>query len=440
MKKTLRHFRFLFRLTLVFLHRHLLPIGLSVALGVLVFAFGSPVYQRYFGKKQVRIGIVGRHSPDELPKSISQLITLGLTQLAEDKTVLPSVAKFWEVNQDSKAYKFYLRDDLLWQDGSHFTAKDINLDLKSAQWQTISDFQIKITLEEPFSPLPSLLTRPLFKENFIGLGSYKVSQLKKSGPFLTMVKLTPLEKDSGPEYFYRFYTTQEAARTGFKLGEVDQLQDLTELGDLEHWPGTKTTFHLNKDRYLAIILNVKSEKFKEKSVRQSLAYAIKKEEGKKRAFGPINPESWAYNPKLKPYNYDLSHAEELLGEAEITPVELSTFSSLIAQAETIKEAWENLGIQTTVRIVNQLPDRFEALLAVWEIPADPDQYSSWHSIQKSNLSGLANPKIDKALEEGRKATDLALRKKAYWEFQKTLLEESPAIFLSHPLTYTIVRN
>ena len=80
-------------------------------------------------------------------------------------------------------------------------------------------------------------------------------------------------------------------------------------------------------------------------------------------------------------------------------------------------------------------------MATVDIPKDPDQYSLWHSTQTStNVSRLANPRIDKLLEDGRIELDQETRKKIYLDFQRFLVEEVPAVFLYHPEYYTIKRK
>lgn len=375
-----------------------------------------------------------------MPQEIAQLMSLGLTKLLPEGTATSSLAKSWEILEDGKAYKFYIRDNILWPDGTQFTAKDITYEFKHAQTQTTSDFQIKIILEEPFSALPALVSRPIFKKGVIGLGDYQIAKSKKEGRFLEKIKLVPRSNKALPDLTYRFYATEEAARIGFKLGEMDILKGIVNPDDLANWPGVKIASDIHKDRYAAVFFNLRNPKLGEKSFRQALAYAVQKEKGEKRASGPISPLSWAYNSKLKPYDQDLTHAESLLEKTDQEKtIQLLAFASLVAEAEEIKEDWETLGIKTEVKIINQLPEDFEALLAIWEIPADPDQYSFWHSTQTGNLTGLANPKIDKLLEEGRRAFDVRERKENYLEFQKTLVEECPAIFLFHPTTYTAIR-
>ena len=78
-------------------------------------------------------------------------------------------------------------------------------------------------------------------------------------------------------------------------------------------------------------------------------------------------------------------------------------------------------------------------MASQEIPADPDQYTLWHSTQSTNITGYNSPKIDKLLEDGRKISDKEERKAIYLDFQRFLVEDTPAAFLFHPTVYTIIR-
>jgi len=439
MRRLTRQSRFFVRLAKAFIKRHFSIIFLGSLLGILAF-FLLP---RFFGNSSkpetIRIGLVGRFSEELIPEEIAQLTSLGFTKLKPEGTATSSLAKLWEVTDEGKVYKFYLRDDIIWQDGTKFTAKDIPYEFKNAKIEATSDFQIRITLKEPFSALPVLVSKPIFKRGIIGVGDYRIEKLERSGRFLEKMTLVAVNKGTLPNYTYRFYPTEEAARIGFKLGEVDILKRIVNFSDLAI--GNKIIATVHKDRYAAVFFNLKKAKFEEKSFRQALAYGIKKEDGERRAFGPINPSSWAYNYKLKPYPYNLARSKELLGQEEHEDsIDLVAFPSLMVEAEKIKENWQALGIKTEVKIINQLPDDFEALLAVWEIPVDPDQYSIWHSTQISNITGVANPKIDKLLEEGRKTFDQEKRKEIYQEFQKTLVEECPAIFLFHPVTYTVTHE
>jgi peptide/nickel transport system substrate-binding protein len=99
-----------------------------------------------------------------------------------------------------------------------------------------------------------------------------------------------------------------------------------------------------------------------------------------------------------------------------------------------------LGIEVKIKIINSLGESFDALLVAQEIPPDPDQYSLWHSTQASNISHYKSPKLDKLLEDGRKTLDKEKRKEIYADFQRFLVEDTPAIFLFHPTLYTVSRD
>jgi peptide/nickel transport system substrate-binding protein len=80
-------------------------------------------------------------------------------------------------------------------------------------------------------------------------------------------------------------------------------------------------------------------------------------------------------------------------------------------------------------------------LAILDTPDDPDQYSIWHSTQEAtNITHYENPRIDKLLEDGRSEIDLASRRRIYLDFQRFLVEDSPAAFLYYPATYTVSRR
>ena len=91
-------------------------------------------------------------------------------------------------------------------------------------------------------------------------------------------------------------------------------------------------------------------------------------------------------------------------------------------------------------MITSVPVDYDAFLATVDIPKDPDQYSLWHSTQATtNISKYKNPRIDKLLEDGRTELDQDTRKKIYLDFQRFLVEDVPAIFLYHPIFYTISR-
>jgi peptide/nickel transport system substrate-binding protein len=123
----------------------------------------------------------------------------------------------------------------------------------------------------------------------------------------------------------------------------------------------------------------------------------------------------------------------------------------IVIANRIKEYWEKIGVKTFLNIVSPVeiqsevivPRKYEVLLYGQILGNDPDSYVFWHSTQASenglNLSNYKNKDLDKILEEARLSTDINIRKEKYFEFQKIIIDDLPAIFLYSPF-YTYVQN
>ena len=107
----------------------------------------------------------------------------------------------------------------------------------------------------------------------------------------------------------------------------------------------------------------------------------------------------------------------------------------------IAKDWEKVGIKVNLQVISQIPSDYQAFLAIFDIPDDPDQYSMWHSTQTAtNITRYQDPRIDKLLEDGRSEINIDARKRIYFDFQRFLVEDSPAVFLYYPTIYTIGRE
>ena len=440
MSSPFKQLRFGSRLLVAFFTKYYLAIFIGAVFGAMALIF-SPRLLPYLPtlRSTQTIAVVGRYTPTEIPLSIQQKISLGLTTISPSGQPAPGLAASWTVDAAGKSYTFNLAPFLTWQNGSSIKSRDINYHFKDTDFIYPSDTQIVVNLKEPFTPLPVVLSRPAFKTGLLGAGSYKVSRLKKTGQTIDSLTLVPVDGTSRlPRLRYYFYPSESQARLAFKLGTVNYLEDIQDPADLAEWPSIRISTTVQKDRYIGIFFNTQQL---EKSLRQSLAYAINKSRWPNQAYGPLAPTSWAYNSEVKPYDLDLARAKQLLAKVGKKPdkIILTTLSVYLPTAEAIKTDWQALGIPTEVQIVPEVPSDFTALIIGQKIPVDPDQYSLWHSTQETNLARFNHPRADKLLEDGRKTLDPELRKNIYLEFQKFISEELPVIFLYHPPTYFISR-
>lgn len=417
-------------------------IGLLATIGV--FRIYPLIKQQFFARVE-RVGLIGEFTPNNLPLDIQQLISSGLTVLAPDGAALPGLAESWSATDSGKTFTFIIKNDVTWHNGQPVAAQDINYNIKNVTFTPLDERTLQVSLVNPYSPFPTLVAKPLFERGLRGFGSYKLTNIRLNGDKVSFIRLAPVTPTDGmPVKEYRFYRTESAAVTGYKLGEVDVLLDLTSSYDLVNWRGTDVVPETKYNRIIAIFFNLHNPVFADKAFRQGLAYSVPELPGET-AISPISKLSWAYTDKVKKYAYDTSAARKLLGvsknASESATLTLSTFAPYESYAESIAKSWTDAGVPTSVKIVSSVDSDYQALLSFQELPPDPDQYPFWHSTQTTtNKTGFANVKIDKLLEDGRQELDQDKRKTIYADFQRRLVEEAPAVFLHYQTVYTIKRR
>lgn len=431
--------RYILRLIEAFFKRFRAIIVIGVVVGIFFFLVISYLLPSFNSTHQ-RIGIVGRFTPDNMPEEIATKLSNGLTKIDDNGNVSPSLAKSWESPDSGKTWIFTIDENVTWQDGKKVVAKDIDYEFSDATTEIINDSTIKFNLDSQFSAFPVIVAKPLFKKGLLGTGNWKIKNISLSGGYLQKLILANNADDGQTvgKITYKFYPSEERVRLAFKLGEIDVLTKIQDPVPFDSWKIVKIEKETGYSNFVGIFFNTDDEKLSDKTVRQSLAYAIDKTNFEdERAIGPISPNSWAYNPQVKQYVKDTEKTED----ASQIQIVLSTLPNLLKTAEKIKKDWEEVGVTTDIQVVTGIPENYQAFLATVDIPKDPDQYSLWHSTQTAtNISRFKNPRIDKLLEDGRTELDQETRKKIYLDFQRFLVEDVPAVFLYHPTFYTITRK
>jgi peptide/nickel transport system substrate-binding protein len=440
----MKSIRYIFRLFGAFFLKFKSLILLGIVVGIVLFFLIKLLGPTLFMQKGKTIGLVGKYRTDNLPISILSMIGEGLTTVDESGVVGPGLADSWETPDVGQTWIFHLKNGLVWQDDKKVTAQTIVYSFSDAKEETPDAKTIVFKLQSSFAPFPSIVSQPVFKKGLLGTGEWKVTKASLSGSYIQKLVLSNKNRE---EIIYKFYPTEERAKLAFKLGSVDTLEGMFSKEPFDTWKNTDLAADVNKYRYAALFFNNNDNLLSSKELRQALAYAIDKTKlPGPRAFGPVSPDSWAYNPQVKPYIFDQRRANEIIsGMAkevrENLNINLSTSTVLLPVAEQIAKDWETVGVKTSIRVENDIPQDFQAFLAVLDISKDPDQYSIWHSTQSvTNIANYQDARIDKLLEDGRLEMDTEKRKKIYLDFQRFLVEDSPAIFLYHPITYTISRK
>ncbi len=414
-------------------------------------------------------------SKTELEKQINSLVFRSLMKVSGDGSIVPDLAERVRIKSQTE-YEFDLKQNIYWQDGQKFTASDVVYTVETAQnpvyesdleanfhdveVKKINDYTVSFKLKEAFAPFLTATTIgiipkhiPLNNYRPVGIGSFRFVDVKAS-------EVTLEGKQN--KIRFKFYPTQAEATTALKLGEVHGLN----LGNtIEAGKSYNIAVKPLPMRLVTAFFNVRTAIFseKEKALRQTLATAVNKESLVKSSGGLIGQvafnsmplfntiqkdtkEKYPYNPEkaansltslgwvLQPDGKRAKDNQKLA--FSITTVEDPQLEEV---AKKLKASWEAVGASISTKVVSAtsfknsvVPNRsFDVLLTSQILNPDPDQYVLWHSTQTqgANVSGIAQAKLDKLLEDGRKSSEIAVRTDKYQEFTRLLLDESPAVFL-----------
>lgn len=440
-----KQFKLLFLIVLKYLRRNI-KWGAVGFLFLLLLFFLQLKFNLFFRANSISLGFIGTYQEHDLPLEVVKLASEGLVKIDENGRAGPNLVSGWDTNNDATEFKFKLTDDLKWSDGTFAKSTDLEFPIANTEVSYPDGKSIQFKLKEPYSPLPSLLTRPIFKKGtLIGTGPYKVVKVEKSLIFITKLALKPLEPGL-PEIFIRFYPNEKVAIAGFSLGEVQALLGISNFEAVSENFMVRQKKKTDYSKVVTILYNTKDPLLLNRSLRQSLSFQAPKIEGEVEANNPYPPFSWAYNAAAKKYLDNSGEAKAALERAKTSmpddklsgEIILTSTPNLEGIAERIASAWEALGYEIKIRVESGIPQNFQALLITQSIPQDPDQYFLWHTTQeKTNITKYDSKRVDKDLEDGRKIISEEERKEKYFDFQKTLLEDTPATFLYFP-KYNIV--
>lgn len=475
-------------------------------------AYGDALVTGTIGEPTILIPML---AGDSASHEVAGMIFNGLVKYDTDLSVIGDLAESWDVSKDGLVITFHLRKGVRWTDGADFTAEDVMFGYKTIidkktptaysedflqvkKAEVVDNYTFKVTYEKPFAPaltswgglvvLPKHLlegkdiTKTGFGREPVGLGPYRLTKWV-SGQELLL--------DSNHDYFegrpfidryiYRIIPDRATMFLELQTGGVDMM-DLTPIQytkqtENDFFRNTFQKFRYPQFAYTYMGFNLKHPFFKDKRVRQAIAYAIDKSEivdvvlfglGSP-ATGPYVPNTWPYNPNVKEYKYDPDKAKRLLREAgwasnstgilekDGKPFEFTIRTNMgntlrMNTATIIQWRLAKVGIKVKIEaiewstFINQFIDkrRFEAVILGWSIGLDPDQYDIWFSgktkEKEFNFIGYSNPEVDELLEKGRRTYDISERKKAYFRIQEILADELPYIFLYVPAATPIVHG
>jgi peptide/nickel transport system substrate-binding protein len=426
---------------------------ISFGLGLIVFFLLKFVINYFIPlipfTHQQTVGIVGAYSVDNLPSVILSRVSRGLVYAGPDDLPQPDLAKSWEIQNGGKTYIFHLKDNIYFSDGTKFTSSEVKYDFADVQVERPNANTIIFNLKSVYSPFLLTVSRPIFKNSFVGIGVYKVQSINVNGNFVQSISLIEAN-GKGQEITYQFYPTQDALKTAFALGDVNEIIGTRTLDfngkTLKDFSDVSITKSTNFSQLVTLFYNTSDKNLSDKRLREALGYAMPDTFASgQRNYGPFASNSWVNKDGLTTYTQDFEHAKLLLSESNASDsatmtIELKALPEYQELANQIKALWAKIGVKTKVVIVDSFPSNFQVFLGEFNVSKDPDQYTLWHSSQPNNITHYVNLRIDKLLEDGRQTVDVNGREKIYSDFQKYLLDDPPATFLYFPYEYDVKRN
>ena len=442
--------------------------------------------------------------------TVAQNVFNRLVEMENDENgemeILPSLAKTWEISEDGRKYTFHLRENVTFSNGSPLTASDVqytftrllthpdacNQDIVDiiegaaalengetdtlAGFETISDLDFVITLEEPFEAFLACLSMPgasiLDEETTeeagdrfgkdpewtIGTGSFILWKWEGGdGMLLTANQNCWMGAPRCKGLDLRFITDAGLIRQMFEDGEIDIL-DLDEAGNAAEYfiHGSKYADRLFKVQRIGITyiaLNESIAPLDDVRVRKAMQLALDRSALLSAVYGDngtiengIFPHGlYGYNPNLPEIPYDPEEAAGLLAEAGYSDgfdLNISINSSSnrweLSVMELAASMWEKIGIRAKIDVIDEsefMSKRKSGELACYTAQwmadfNDPDNfiYTFYGNEHNTVFRSLCYPREDIMfrIQKARTISDKDKRIKEYQDLERIIVQEDAA--------------
>lgn len=440
------------------------------------------------------------------------------------------LADSWEISDDGLTITFRLRPEATFSDGVPVTVDDVvftydfimdprikaprqraylekiasvkAVDAQSVEFKFKEPYFNSLTLAggmdilarhfyEPYLEKPEEYNRS--KGLLFGSGPYRLADAEGWTPDQGMVELVRNERYWAPvqpsfdRVMWKIIENETARLTSFRNGEIDVYPAQPREYKNELLKDEKLMARSQRFEYTAptagyryIGWNQKRKgvptKFADRRVRLAMTYLTDKQRiideimlgyGEP-AVGPFNPLSKQHNPDLKPREFSVEKAKNLLldagyedrdgdgvledGQGRPFTVELvypqgsEQYKSIVL---FLKDSYARAGVQligkpTEWSVMLELLDKkdFEAISLGWSGELESDPYQIFHSSQMKNngdnFINYSNPRLDELIEKARSTVDENIRMPLWHEVEKILYDDQPYTFLARGKSLVLV--
>ena len=350
--------------------------------------------------------------------------------------------------------------------------------------QVLDDHTLQVSIDAPIPYFLYKLTMPVafvLDRNNVNSGSDWYRKPNGTGPY----KLT--RWDSFQDMVYQrnddFYLNPPAipyvviqlySGTGMQLYESGQI-DITGVYSIDVPRVLDPSEALHADLHSGVdlctnyvVFDASQPPFDDPKVRQAFSMAVDRQKYVDVVMNGVGiPAKGLYPPALPGYSlelkglpYDPAAARQLLAQSRyggaqgLPPIVYTDYgvgnvagSSVAALAQMWQQ---NLGVTITIQNID--PSRYYDLLysghhgqlfaGGWcaDYP-DPENFADvlFHTGAQQNTGNYSNPALDAVLDRARLERDVTRRIALYQQAEQLIVQDAPALFLSHDISYVLVK-
>jgi peptide/nickel transport system substrate-binding protein len=409
----------------------------------------------------------------------------GLVQIDEEAKLVPSLAKTWEISEDGKEYRFYLKENVVFHNGQPFSAADVVysfhrlLDPKTgyakvSNYKVIEDVfsegsqTVVFVLNQVCAPFLALVSEIyIVPEGYgeaeldahaMGTGPFSLKEWKRD-QYLHLVKNNNYHEKGVPyleEAYFRVIPDENSRLIALKSGVVDVLPRV-DSSSLYEFEGNSAFTILKAPMNLVQVmaLNNAVEPFNHPEVRQALQYAIDRDVCIELVAGGLArplythlpPEDYYYEDFSGKYDYNPEKAKQLLQKAgykngcPFTLQIAQLYPFHVRTGEVILQMLNEAGFKAQLQIIEWskwLSDvyrarQYQATIIGHEGEVDPYLLlDRFFQDSGRNYMNVKNPKIDDLLNQSMVETDPEKRLPLIHGILEELVENAVAFWIMEP--------
>ncbi len=433
-----------------------------------------------------------RVGTDQASSRVWELALDGLVAKGPHGELLPGLATSWEILEGGRRYRFQLRDDVHFHDGSTFDAEDVlwtfgtivdgtvttakkGSFVQLARVETPATGVVDFVMSEPFSAmlvnltsyvgiLPSGTTTEQANAALVGTGPFRVVERETDRVVLEANTRHWRGRPSLDRVVLRQVPDPTVRALELRKGSVHLVVNGL-APDVVPAFRADTHFRVVEDpgsNYTYLGINLRDPVLARPEVRRAIALALDREllvHALWRGLGVVTetampPGNWARHETLAPVPYDPAAARALLETAGFPDPDgpgprprlsltykTSTDETRVLQAQVLKAMLAEVGIAIDIRsyefatfFADITRGNFQLFSLTWTGIVEPDFYAlCLHSAKVppagANRGHYLNAEFDRLIEAGARTIDPAERLPFYLAAQEILARDLPYVSL-----------